>query len=83
MDQPEALTPQACYGLACPRRGQCARFEALTAADGMAIESCQTREGWPLYLPRALAERSAARIAELEEEAAVWEERARHLGWRE
>lgn len=42
--------PAACYGLACPKRGMCERFSALGLADGHVIDSCQTRDGWPLYL---------------------------------
>lgn len=47
----DALEPAACYGLACPRRGQCERFSALGLEEGHTIDSCQTREGWPLFAP--------------------------------
>lgn len=43
--------PAACYGLACPKRGTCERFSALGLDDGHVIDSCQTRDGWPLYRP--------------------------------
>ena len=52
--------PTACYGLACPQRGTCERFSALGLTDGAVIDSCQTREGWPMYLPtRSAALRDA------------------------
>lgn len=47
----------ACYGLACTQRGTCERFTALGLTDGAVIDSCQTRDGWPMYRPTT---RSAA-----------------------
>ena len=55
MNSDPPAVPAACYGLACPQRGTCERFTALGIADGHVIDSCQTRDGWPMYrqAPRA------------------------------
>lgn len=48
----EPRGPDACYGMTCPVRGQCARYEALGCNDGWVILHCRRGDDWPLFAPR-------------------------------
>lgn len=44
-------TPDACYGVMCPKRSTCELHALLGIVDGTVIESCQQGRLWPLYQP--------------------------------
>ena len=49
IDETGKREPDACYGVTCPLRGQCARHEALGLLDGWVILHCRVGDEWPLF----------------------------------
>lgn len=44
--------PAACYGIACPLRGQCRRYSALGIDDGLVWAQCRVGDEWPKFVQR-------------------------------
>jgi hypothetical protein len=43
--------PAACYGMGCPQRGQCQRYEALGIDDGIVWAHCWNGASWAKFVP--------------------------------
>lgn len=59
---PAARTMLACFGVACPGRGQCARYAAVdqSAVDQDTLATCRSGIHFPLFMKRIEATRAEA-----------------------
>jgi len=51
--RPITPTTPACFGVCCPKHGQCTRYEAVNGPEGAnAIATCDDAGGneWPLFV---------------------------------
>ena len=46
----------ACFGVACPKHAECARYHAIETAPAVTIDSCQRGNTWPMFIQRKEAE---------------------------
>ena len=46
----------ACFGVACQKHAECARYHAIETAPAVTIDSCQRRNTWPMFIQRKQAE---------------------------